>query len=149
MQTMLVYLELVLGPHREPDGRAMKGIYQGSPTDIRSLWSTRGIARMILLPFDSVVGSSRSATITGGYALICRRDNRMHNDISTNEDLIAGIIEDLRERPDIDPDLLGILTEYILGLDVSITAIEDTAAAIEKLASDRGNSDSNEDTYHH
>lgn len=73
----------------------------------------------------------------------------MHNDISSNEDLIARVIEDLRTRSETDSDLLEILVEHILRLDVNPNAIEDAVAAIEKLASDRGNSDSNDDTYHY
>ena len=52
----------------------------------------------------------------------------------SNEELIEGIVDSLRDSPNTDLSLLEILVEYVLDIDVESKATDNAADAIEKLA---------------
>ena len=67
-----------------------------------------------------------------------RRGSNVQDNSISNEDFIARVAADLRESLDTDHDLVEILTQHILKVEVSNTAVEDAVDAITTLASNRG-----------
>ena len=62
----------------------------------------------------------------------------MEDEIPTTEQLIAGIIENLRTDPDADLDLTNILAKHIVKIDTQNSAAADAVMLIENLARERG-----------
>ena len=62
----------------------------------------------------------------------------MVDETVTNDNLITEIVRSLRDNPEADQTLIEILAEHILKIDAANTAADDAAGAVEKLALERG-----------